>query len=90
MRGQRAELLVDLFNVLNGINKDWGRYMHNNTTATNLLTPRRFDNATGNMVYSVNFTPATATARESGFGVQTPLGFDPFQFQAQLGVRYRF
>ena len=62
---------------------------------SDLLTPRRFDATTGNVVYSVNWAPATTNAAgvklpESGFGVKTPLGFDPYQFQAQLGVRYRF
>jgi hypothetical protein len=26
----------------------------------------------------------------SNFGEVQPIGFDPLQFQAQLGVRYRF
>jgi hypothetical protein len=95
-RGQRAELLVDMFNVLNGLNSDWGRYMQVTGFQTDLLTPRRFDAATGNVVYSVNWTsavPATATAparNETGFGVTTPVGFDPYQFQMQIGLRYRF
>jgi hypothetical protein len=95
LRGQRAELLIDLFNVLNGLNKDWGRYMHVTGFQTDLLTPRRLDAATGNIVYSVNWAPETTNAAgvrvpESGFGVKTPLGFDPYQFQAQIGARYRF
>jgi hypothetical protein len=89
-RGQRAELLVDLFNVLNGLNSEWGRYMGIFTGATNLLDPRRFDQATGRVVYRVNYFPATATTPERGFGVAQPTGFDPYQFQAQLGIRYRF
>jgi hypothetical protein len=95
LRGQRAELLIDLFNVLNGLNKDWGRLMQVTGFQTDLLTPRRYDATTGKVVYSVNWTPATTNAAgvrvpESGFGVKTPLGFDPFQFQAQIGLRYRF
>jgi hypothetical protein len=96
VRGQRAELLVDLFNVLNGLNKDWGRYMQVTGFQTDLLTPRRFDATTGAVVYSVNWSPATPASgntparAESGFGVLTPVGFDPYQFQAQIGVRYRF
>ncbi|HEY0305125.1 MAG TPA: TonB-dependent receptor, partial [Longimicrobiales bacterium] len=34
IRGQRAELLIDLFNVLNGLNSDWGRYMGVFTAST--------------------------------------------------------
>jgi outer membrane receptor for ferrienterochelin and colicin len=86
---QRAEILVDLFNVLNGLNSDWGRYMGVFTSSTNLLRAERFDNATGQVVYTVNYQAATAERAESGFGVAQPTGFDPYQFQAQIGVRYR-
>jgi hypothetical protein len=92
-RGQRAELLLDVFNVLNGLNSDWGRYMGVFTGSTNLLRPAStnvYDAATGRVRYEVNYTPATDTTPESGFGVAQPTGFEPFQFQAQLGVRYRF
>ena len=92
-RGQRAELLVDVFNVLNGLNSDWGRYMGVFTGATNLYRPAAtsvFDAVTGRVRYEVNYTPATETTPESGFGVAQPTGFEPFQFQAQIGVRYRF
>jgi hypothetical protein len=34
---------VDLFNVLNGLNSDWGRYMGVFTASTNLLRAERFD-----------------------------------------------
>jgi len=87
---QRAELVLDIFNVLNGLNSDWGRYMGVFSGSTNLLTAERFDAATGRTVYSVNYTPATDTQPRRGFGVEQPTGFDPYQFQMQLGVRYRF
>ena len=44
----------------------------------------------GRVRYSVNYRPATDDQRESGFGVAQPTGFDPFQFQAQIGIRYSF
>ena len=96
LRGQRVEVLADFFNVLNGLNQDWGRYMGVFTASTNLFRAERFDNTTGRIVYSTNYfaaTPATATAaatRERGFGVAQPTGFDPYQFQMQLGLRYKF
>jgi hypothetical protein len=96
LRGQRAELLVDLFNVLNGLNSDWGRYMGVFTASTNLLRAESYDAVTQNVRYTVNYTAAqpatgtTAAVTERGFGVAQPAGFDPFQFQAQIGVRYRF
>jgi hypothetical protein len=75
----RVELLVDLFNVLNGINSEWGRFMGVFSANTNLLQPTGYVGATRQVIYSV---PST-------FGSQQPLGFDPFQFQAQVGLRYR-
>ena len=96
VRGQHVELLVDFFNVLNGINKDWGRYMSVFSSSLNLLRAESFDQTTGKVVYTVNYTPAqaatatTAAIPERGFGVVGPTGFDPFQFQAQIGIRYHF
>ena len=78
--GQRAEFVVDAFNVLNGLNDDWGRFMGVFGSATDLLDARGFNAATGQVIYRVNPT----------FGEERPVGFDPFQFQLQLGVRYRF
>lgn len=77
-RGQRAELLVDVFNLLNGLNDDWGRFTF--VGETDLLQAEGFDAATQRVIYSVN----------PEFGEERPVGFDPFQFQVQLGVRYRF
>jgi hypothetical protein len=79
-RRQRFEVLLDLFNVLNGLNEDWGRFTAVLGDDQELLVARRFDRNTGNVVFAVN----------PEFGTETPVGFDPFQFQAQLGIRYRF
>lgn len=78
--GQRAELLMDAFNVLNGLNKDWGRFMGVYGTRAQLLQVDGYDLLTNKVVYTANET----------FGEEQPIGFDPFQFQVQLGVRYRF
>ncbi len=78
-RGQRLEVLVDLFNVLNGIKSDWGKFMGVFGSRQNLLEAEGFDPVSGNVIYSVN----------DRFGEERPIGFDPFQFQAQLGIRYR-
>jgi hypothetical protein len=86
---QRAELLVDVFNVLNGLNEDWGRFVTVNTSATNILRAERFDAATQQVVYSTNYFPER-DAGSRGFGEARPLAFgDPFQFQVQIGLRYR-
>jgi hypothetical protein len=90
VRGQRVEILADVFNVLNGLNSDWGKWMDVFTASTNLYRAERFDQATGNVVYSVNYTAPSGTTPESGFGVARPTGFEPYQFQVQLGARYRF
>ena len=39
--GQRAEIQVDLFNVLNAIDKDWGDYQGVFGANRNLLAPER-------------------------------------------------
>jgi hypothetical protein len=79
LRGQSAEFIVDAFNVLNGLNSDWGRYMGVFGSSRELLQANGFDAATRQVIYRVN----------DEFGVEAPVGFDPFQFQLQLGVRYR-
>jgi hypothetical protein len=75
--GQRAELVVDLFNVLDGLGIDAGEFVE---VEDRLFTAEGFDAETGETVLSVN----------GGFGREIPVGFQPFQFRAQLGIRYRF
>jgi outer membrane receptor for ferrienterochelin and colicin len=86
---QRAEVIVDLFNVLNGLNRDWGRSVTVSGDATRLLRAESYDAVTGNIVYSTNYSP-DAEPDQRGFGTARPLTFgDPQQFQVQLGLRYR-
>lgn len=73
---QRAEFVVDLFNVLDGLGLDAGEFV---LKERELLNAEGFDPNTNQVVYSVG-----------NFGREFPVGFEPFQFQAQLGVRYRF
>jgi hypothetical protein len=82
VRGQRAELQIDLFNVLHGLNPDsWGRYEGVFTTARNLLAPQRYDAATNRILYNVGDT----------FGQRREFGSNlMLQFQAQIGLRYSF
>ena len=76
--GQAVELIADLFNVLNGLNEDWGRFVF--VQQNDVLNKRGFDPETNKVIYRVN----------DGFGQEAATGFQPLQFQAQLGVRYRF
>jgi len=88
--GQRAEFSLDLFNVLNGLSPNMGQYAAAYGEYRVLLTavrynppapPDAFDEPNAEqVVYRVN----------PGFGGLRAIGFDPLQFQAQLGVRYRF
>jgi len=82
--GQEIELIADLFNVLNGLNSDWGQLVGFSSGATGLsnqpLTKRGYNEDTNKVVYAIR----------GGFGDERVIGFDPLQFQAQLGVRYRF
>ncbi len=78
VRGQSVELIADFFNVLNGINKDWGRATSAQTT---LMRIRGFDSVNNRYIYEV----------DSKFAQQfLEAGADLAQFQAQLGVRYTF
>jgi hypothetical protein len=83
--GQRIVLLLDVFNLLND---DFEGVF---TPNVNLLVAESFDPATGNVVYSVNEQrEIEETGQLTGFGANRALGFDPFQRQVQLGVRYVF
>lgn len=77
---QSAEIVADLFNVLNGLNSDWGRFVGVFGSEAELLDVEGYNAATRQIIYSVN----------PNFGEAEPIGFDPFQFQAQIGIRYRF
>ncbi len=77
----KVELEVNLFNVLNGLNKNWGRYMGVFGSHTDLLSPSSYDAAQGKILYNV---PTTF----GGLGVTgTNL---LLQFQAQFGLKYDF
>lgn len=78
--GHEIELIVDMFNVLNGINEEWGRFTAIFGAAANPLVKRGYDEDSNRVIYSVN----------NGFGTENAVGFNPLQFQTQLGVRYRF
>jgi hypothetical protein len=72
--GQRIVFLLDVFNLLND------DFVGVFGDRLNLLVAESFDAATGRVVYSAN----------EAFGEERALGFDPFQRQVQLGVRYIF
>jgi len=79
--GHRLELQVDLFNVLNGINSNWGKYDAVFGAATDLVTPASYDAAQNKILYNV---PTT-------FGSLGISGTNLLlQFQAQLAARYVF
>lgn len=79
--GQYVELSLDLFNVLNGLNSNWGRYEAVTSGNRNLVTPVSYDAATNKILYTV----------PTGFGEERSLGANLLlQFSAQFGVRYVF
>jgi hypothetical protein len=77
-RGQGAELIADVFNVLNLIDDSWGQDLR--ITDNELLEVEGFNPVTQQFEYSVN----------PNFGEERPFGFSPRQWQVQLGVRYEF
>jgi outer membrane receptor protein involved in Fe transport len=79
--GQYAELSFDFFNVLNGINKEWGQYQSVSAARRNLMVPASYDAAGETIRYNL----------VDNFGDNTPLGANLLlQFSMQLGVRYVF
>jgi len=80
-RSQGAEVHIDLFNVLNGLNPKWGRNVSVTTSRRNLLSAQQFNTADGEIEYTV---PTT-------FGDRIQVGTNLLlQFSAQIGVRYYF
>jgi outer membrane receptor protein involved in Fe transport len=80
-QGRRAELQVDMFNVLNGLNSDWGRIVGVFAANRNLLRAVRYDAAADRILYEV----PTDFGREEALGANLLL-----QFQTQVGVKFYF
>jgi outer membrane receptor for ferrienterochelin and colicin len=79
--GQNAELSIDFFNVLNGLNKNWGRYESVSAARRNLMVPVSYDPTGETIRYNLT----------DFFGDRTPLGGNLLlQFSMQVGIRYTF
>ena len=76
LRGQSAELTIDVFNLPNLLNPDWGG-IYSAGGAQNLLNVTGFDQATRRYRYTVNQN--AGVLRKSG---------NPYQIQA--GLAYKF
>lgn len=76
---QSALLYVDLFNVLNAINSDWGQYRAVSAANRNLLAPQSYQNG------SIQYTVPTTFGNRQALGTNLIL-----QFSAQIGLRYSF
>ena len=79
--GQRAELQLDLFNVLNGLNSDWGRYVGVFGNSRMPIQPVGYDAATDRILYRV---------RDDFYETGTIGSNLVLQFQAQIGLKYYF
>ncbi|HUP00087.1 MAG TPA: TonB-dependent receptor [Gemmatimonadota bacterium] len=75
--GQELELTLDLFNLLDAFGMDAGELVFKRN---DLLIAEGYDPETNRVIYSV----------DNRYGQDLPVGFGQFQFQAQLGARYRF
>ena len=85
LAGQSVEVQADFFNVLNGINKNWGQRVQVDEDRTGgndrFITPVGFDQTTRRFRYAAN----------ANAGRYTPSSNFPLsQFQMQLGLRYNF
>ncbi|MBI4543587.1 MAG: TonB-dependent receptor [Gemmatimonadetes bacterium] len=87
VRGQRAELIFDVFNVLNLINKDWGLNEGVLFQTIELLELRGWDVANNRGI----FRPAGGLRLDANNNPIVFQTFDPSsRWQAQLGIRYSF
>jgi hypothetical protein len=78
-RGQRITLAVDVFNLPNLLNSDWGRvYQVSGLPAYPILTLRGWDSAGERGSYSLRRRPARAPAEQSS------------RWRLQFTARYRF
>ncbi|MFB0495048.1 hypothetical protein ABID99_001285 [Mucilaginibacter sp. OAE612] len=75
LKKQYFEISVDLFNVANLLNKEWG--VNHNLGATPIYTIKSFDPVKKQYAYAVN----------TNAGVSNLSG-NPYQFQ--IGLRYGF
>lgn len=79
--GRAVEVSVDFFNVLNGINKNWGRYESVSTNRRNIMVPVSYDATEQTIRYQLT----------DFFGEKRPLGANLLlQFSTQVGIRYIF
>ena len=81
VRGQGLELSVDFFNLLNGLNKNWGQRNEVQAANTGMLSSRGFNPVANRFVYQYNTN--FAKTEPSAFALSQ-------QFQVQLGARYSF
>jgi hypothetical protein len=92
VRGQGLELSVDLFNVLNFIDHDWGLYKQVSEfeEAPRFLSGAGFDAANNRPIYSF---AAPAVIEQTVYG-ENPSGAQAGQnrsrWTVQLGTKYRF
>ena len=90
MERQSLELSIDVFNVLNGIDKDLGTYRAVSGANRNLLLPQRYDGTDTDgdgkgIEYLVPNRGTTEFGRLSTLGANLLL-----QVSAQFGLRYNF
>jgi len=78
---QGLELQLDIFNVLNLLNNDWGQYMGVFGARRNVLAPVSYDQANNRILYQVPV----------GFGEVDTVGSNLLlQWQIQTAVKYYF
>ncbi len=97
-RRQTIEITLDIFNLTNLLNKDWGRRYNGFTSSSNggkeLLEFNGFvdpDNGNFTPQYQLEFDPDRTPTEEDFFDTQTKdFGTYGSRWQMQLGVRYTF
>jgi hypothetical protein len=96
--GHRAEVYVDVFNVLNLINEDWGASVGITNPTIELLDARGFDTANNRPIYrpagAVRLVDDSGNTCTSNFAACEAAHWTTFsgdsRWQAQVGVKYNF
>src|SRR5690606_33876683 len=87
-QGHKSEIWLDVMNVGNLINKDWGRIQYNSPYGDRVAVGfQGVDAATGRYIYDFNSDPVSSSNRN---GVTSPVWTDwESRWSLQLGFRYK-
>jgi len=84
---QHLAFSIDINNLGNLINKDWGRFYFLTNDNYALLTYSGLD---ANKVPTYQFSPTLTSAKDNAFSIQDNSGYNSSRWTAQIGLKYFF